>query len=92
MRPPPMDTPPGWLMPIAAAIRESVGIPVVGVSRFTSPADAEDALSREWVDVVAFGRAFLTDPAWRELVSHVDYAAGKVAQTEVEFLEEAAGN
>ncbi len=63
---PPMDTPPGWLMPIAAAIRESVGIPVVGVSRFTSPADAEDALRQELVDVVAFGRAFLTDPAWPE--------------------------
>lgn len=61
---PPMDTPAGWLMPVAAAIKESVGIPVVGVSRFTSPADAEAALGREYVDVVAFGRAFLTDPAW----------------------------
>ena len=65
---PPMDTAPGWLMPVAAAIRESVGIPVVGVGRFTSPADAEDALARGQADVVAFGRAFLTDPAWPEKV------------------------
>src|SRR5581483_704091 len=61
---PPMDTDAGWLLPLAAAIRDSVGVPVVGVSRFTSPKQAEDALSRDFVDVVAFGRAFLTDPAW----------------------------
>ena len=59
-----MDTPAGWLMPAAAAIREAVRVPVVGVSRFTSPADAEAALARGHVDVVAFGRAFLTDPEW----------------------------
>jgi 2,4-dienoyl-CoA reductase-like NADH-dependent reductase (Old Yellow Enzyme family)/thioredoxin reductase len=61
---PPMDTPAGWLMPTAAAIREAVGVPVVGVSRFTAPADAEAALERGDVDLVAFGRAFLTDPEW----------------------------
>jgi 2,4-dienoyl-CoA reductase-like NADH-dependent reductase (Old Yellow Enzyme family) len=61
---PPMDTPAGWLLPLAEAIRESVTVPVVGVSRFTSPDAAEEALERECVDVVAFGRAFLTDPEW----------------------------
>lgn len=61
---PPMDTPAGWLLPLAAAIRESVGVPVVGASRFTSPDVAEQGLASGAVDVIAFGRAFLTDPDW----------------------------
>jgi 2,4-dienoyl-CoA reductase-like NADH-dependent reductase (Old Yellow Enzyme family) len=61
---PPMDTPEGWLIPHAAAIREAVDVPVVGVSRFTTAAAAEAALARSEVDLVAFGRAFLTDPRW----------------------------
>jgi 2,4-dienoyl-CoA reductase-like NADH-dependent reductase (Old Yellow Enzyme family) len=61
---PPMDTPAGWLIPQAAAIRAAVDVPVVGVSRFTAAEAAEAVLERGEVDVVAFGRAFLTDPAW----------------------------
>ncbi|HEY3613332.1 MAG TPA: FAD-dependent oxidoreductase, partial [Gaiellales bacterium] len=61
---PPMDTPEGWLLPHAAAIRAAVGVPVVGVSRLTGAEAAEAALERGDVDIVAFGRAFLTDPRW----------------------------
>jgi 2,4-dienoyl-CoA reductase-like NADH-dependent reductase (Old Yellow Enzyme family) len=61
---PPMDTPSGWLLPRAGAIREAVDVPVIGVSRFTSPAAAEQALEQGSLDLVAFGRAFLTDPQW----------------------------
>jgi hypothetical protein len=36
-------------------------------------------------------RAALTDPAFRDLRRHVEYAASQVAQAEVEFVEEALG-
>ena len=40
-----MDTPAGWLMPAAAAIREAVHA-VVGVGRFTSAGRRRAALDR----------------------------------------------
>ena len=61
---PPMDVPAGWLLEQAAAIREAVDVPVVGVSRLTTPDEGEAALRAGLVDVVAYGRAFLTDPDW----------------------------
>ena len=61
---PPMSEPAGWLLPLASAIKAAVSIPVVGVSRFTDPRDADAAIRDGKVDLVAFGRAFLTDPAW----------------------------
>ena len=59
---PPMDVEPGWLLPVAARIKSAVSIPVVGVSRVNDPALAEAAIADGMVDLVAFGRAFLTDP------------------------------
>jgi 2,4-dienoyl-CoA reductase-like NADH-dependent reductase (Old Yellow Enzyme family)/thioredoxin reductase len=59
---PAMDIEPGWLLPVAAQIKSAVGIPVVGVSRVNDPALAERAIADGMVDLVAFGRAFLTDP------------------------------
>ncbi len=59
---PPMDFPPGWLLPVAAAVKRAVRVPVIGVSRVTDPAVAEAALARGDVDLVALGRALLTDP------------------------------
>jgi 2,4-dienoyl-CoA reductase-like NADH-dependent reductase (Old Yellow Enzyme family)/thioredoxin reductase len=61
---PPMSEPAGWLLPLAAQVKAAVGIPVVGVSRFTDPRDADRAIGAGKVDLVAFGRAFLTDPDW----------------------------
>lgn len=37
-------------------------------------------------------RETLTDPAFRALVNHVDYAADRVSQLEIEFTEQAAKN
>ncbi len=37
-------------------------------------------------------RDVLTDPTYRTLLDHVDYAANRVGQAEVEFVEQAAGN
>jgi len=51
----------GWLLGHAAAIREAVSIPVIAVSRFTDPRDADRAIAEGKADLVAFGRAFLAD-------------------------------
>lgn len=37
-------------------------------------------------------RETLTDPAFRTLLDHIDYAASRVGQQEVEFVDTAAGN
>jgi len=61
---PPLDTPHGTHLELASRIREATGGPVAGVGRINSPAMAELALKRGQVDLVACGRAFLTDPRW----------------------------
>jgi 2,4-dienoyl-CoA reductase-like NADH-dependent reductase (Old Yellow Enzyme family)/thioredoxin reductase len=59
---PGMDYEPGWLLSHAAAIRDAVSIPVIGVSRFTDPRDADRAIGDGKADLIAFGRQFLADP------------------------------
>jgi 2,4-dienoyl-CoA reductase-like NADH-dependent reductase (Old Yellow Enzyme family)/thioredoxin reductase len=66
---PPMDVEAGWLLPAAARIKAAVGIPVVGVSRITDPRIADKAIADGQVDLVAFGRAFLTDPQFPRKVA-----------------------
>lgn len=61
---PPMDVPSGWLLPEARKVREATGIPTIGVSRMDTPAGADAAITAGDVDLVAFGRAFLADPAF----------------------------
>jgi NADPH-dependent 2,4-dienoyl-CoA reductase/sulfur reductase-like enzyme len=57
-----MEVPAGWLLPSAAAIKRAVKVPVIGVSRIIDPAVANAAIAGGEVDLVAFGRALLTDP------------------------------
>jgi 2,4-dienoyl-CoA reductase-like NADH-dependent reductase (Old Yellow Enzyme family) len=59
---PPMDFAPGWLLDAAATIRGAVGVPVIGASRIVDPRDADRAIAGGKVDLVALGRALLTDP------------------------------
>ena len=61
---PPMDFAPGWLLGAAAAVKRSVSVPVIGVSRIVDPLMADAAVSRGDVDLIALGRALLTDPEW----------------------------
>ncbi len=61
---PTMDMPTGFLLPLVDRIKGGVSIPVVAVSRFTDPRDADRALAEGHIDVAGFGRAFLTDPEW----------------------------
>jgi 2,4-dienoyl-CoA reductase-like NADH-dependent reductase (Old Yellow Enzyme family)/thioredoxin reductase len=61
---PPMDFAPGWLLSTAAAVKQSVSVPVIGVSRIVDPLVADAAILSGDVDLVALGRALLTDPQW----------------------------
>jgi NADPH2 dehydrogenase len=55
---------PGYQLPYAKAIREAVGIPVIGVGLLGTPDLAEYALQQGACDMVAVGRAYLHDPHW----------------------------
>ena len=59
---PPLPSPPGTHLAAAAAVREAVEVPVAGVGRMRTAAQAE--LGLEMVDLVACGRAFVADPLW----------------------------
>jgi NAD(H)-dependent 7beta-hydroxy-3-oxo-delta4-cholenoic acid oxidoreductase len=58
---PPTGTPPGLNVPLAAALKKAVSVPVLVVGRITSPAQAEDILARGDADMVVLGRALLAD-------------------------------
>ena len=59
---PPMTTPPGYARYLSAAIRAAVDVPVIGVGRFLTPAQAERALADGDCDLVGAVRAQIADP------------------------------
>jgi 2,4-dienoyl-CoA reductase-like NADH-dependent reductase (Old Yellow Enzyme family)/thioredoxin reductase len=59
---PPMQAEPGCLVPLAAAIKKAVHVPVIAVGKINSPELAEQVLREGHADLVAFGRALLADP------------------------------
>ncbi|SDO00642.1 mycofactocin system FadH/OYE family oxidoreductase 2 [Geodermatophilus sp. DSM 45219] len=59
---PPMTTPPGYARYLSAAVRAAVGVPVIGVGRFLTPAQAEQALAAGDCDLVGAVRAQIADP------------------------------
>ena len=54
----------GWKIPLAAAIRREVGIPVAATGVIRDPAYAEQILENGDVDYIAMGRSWLADPEW----------------------------
>jgi 2,4-dienoyl-CoA reductase-like NADH-dependent reductase (Old Yellow Enzyme family)/thioredoxin reductase len=58
----PMMTHPGCLVPLAAAMKRVLRIPVMTVGRINHPALAEDIIAKGQADLVAIGRALLADP------------------------------
>jgi ribulose 1,5-bisphosphate synthetase/thiazole synthase len=58
----PMLLPPGCLVPLAAEIKNVVGVPVVAVGRIHSPRFAEEVLQQGKADLIAMGRPLFTDP------------------------------
>jgi 2,4-dienoyl-CoA reductase-like NADH-dependent reductase (Old Yellow Enzyme family) len=55
---------PGYQVPLARAVKQSVGIPVVAVGLITEPEHAEAIVANGDADMVAIARAILWDPRW----------------------------
>lgn len=55
---------PGYFVPLAAAMREAVNVPVIAVGGITDPAFAERIIADGQADLVAVGRAMLKNPLW----------------------------
>jgi NADPH2 dehydrogenase len=55
---------PGYFVPLAEAIKAVVHIPVIVAGGITEPEFADKLIREEKVDLVAVGRAHLTDPLW----------------------------
>ncbi|WP_433557037.1 mycofactocin system FadH/OYE family oxidoreductase 2 [Pseudonocardia xinjiangensis] len=83
---PPMPVRAGHALPVAAAIRAAVALPVVGVGRFTDPADAARALAEGHCDLVGVVRGQIADP---EFAAHA--RSGRPGRTCVGCNQECAG-
>ena len=59
-----LDDAEGVFLSLAAEVRRSVDVPVVGVGRITTPESAEAALRGGHCDAVGLGRALLADEDW----------------------------
>ena len=51
-------------MHLAQAVKQTVSVPVIGVSGIRHPDQAEQALEDGMADLIAVGRGMLADPAW----------------------------
>ncbi len=56
--------PEGFTLPLAAAVKRDVDVPVVVASRIRFPELAEQALANGQADFVAIGRGVIADPEW----------------------------
>lgn len=54
----------GYFLPLAEKIKQAVEVPVMGVGGIKDPEFADEAIRQNRVDLVAVGRAILTDPDW----------------------------
>jgi 2,4-dienoyl-CoA reductase-like NADH-dependent reductase (Old Yellow Enzyme family) len=54
----------GYFLPLAEKIKQAVKEPVIGVGGIIDPSFADQAIREGRVDLVAVGRALLTDPDW----------------------------
>lgn len=59
-----LDGPGGVLLPLAAAVRQAVQVPVIAVGKLHQPEAAEAVLAEGKADLIALGRAVIADPYW----------------------------
>ncbi|MDO5728798.1 MAG: NADH:flavin oxidoreductase/NADH oxidase [Actinomycetaceae bacterium] len=76
---------PGYLVPIATAIREVTGVPTATVGLITQPQQAEQIVLTGLADVVLVGREILRDPhfglrAARDLRATINYVPPQYAR------------
>lgn len=61
---PPMGVPAGYAAHVPSAVRAAVSVPVIGVGRFTTPAQALDAVRSGSCDLVGVVRGQIADPSF----------------------------
>ncbi len=54
----------GYQVPLAARVKEAVGLPTIAVGLITNPAHAESVLEKGDADAIALARGMLYDPRW----------------------------
>lgn len=54
----------GYQVPLAARVKEGVGLPTIAVGLITEPAHAEEILAKGDADAIALARGMLYDPRW----------------------------
>jgi 2,4-dienoyl-CoA reductase-like NADH-dependent reductase (Old Yellow Enzyme family)/thioredoxin reductase len=59
----------GPLVPLAAAVKKRVQVPVIAVAGISSPDYAARVINNDEADIVAVGRAMFADPAWTAKVA-----------------------
>jgi 2,4-dienoyl-CoA reductase-like NADH-dependent reductase (Old Yellow Enzyme family) len=60
---------PGFYVPHAAAVKEVVDIPVIGVGGIQTAEEADRIIMSGRVDLVAVGRAYLSEPKWATIAT-----------------------
>lgn len=60
----------GYQLPFAKAIKDAVGINVIGVGLITEAGEAESALMSGAADAIAIARQFLFNPHWPYEAAH----------------------
>lgn len=68
-----MDTPHGFNLERARALKQELNIPVIAVGRITDPRLADEAIGRGDADLVSFGRQHLCDPDFLDKASRGDF-------------------
>ncbi|GAA4747769.1 FAD-dependent oxidoreductase [Actinomycetospora chibensis] len=61
---PPMGVPAGYAAHVPSAVRAAVSVPVIGVGRFTTPAQTLDAVRSGSCDLVGVVRGQIADPSF----------------------------
>ena len=59
---PPMDVEPGFLAPLAEAVRRNVSVPIIAVGRIGDPHQADSFIKDGKADLISMGRALWAEP------------------------------
>jgi 2,4-dienoyl-CoA reductase (NADPH2) len=65
----PMFVPRGQMVPLAAAVKAAVGVPVIAVGRLDDPALAAGVVASGEADLICLGRGLIAEPDWPAKVS-----------------------
>lgn len=60
----PMRVPRACIVPLAAAVKQAVSIPVMTANRIVTPQLAEEILEQDKADLIGIARGLLADPEW----------------------------